>query len=106
MSETKKVETIENPEIEFKLRTPIVAYGDEISVLKLRKPTGTDLLRVGNPVKFSPFTTPPSVEHDFQRVIEMVARLSGVPSSSIEKMDPQELTALAWEISPFFIPTL
>lgn len=92
--------------IEFPLRKPLKAYGEEVSVLKIRKPTGADLLRVGNPVKFYPFAKPPLVEHDMPRMIEMVARLSNVPSSSLEQLDPDELTTLAWHVSPFFIPAL
>jgi hypothetical protein len=91
--------------IVFTLSKPIIAYGDEVKVLRLRKPTGADLLRVGNPVKFSPFTSPPTVEHDYAKVIAMAARLANVPSSSLEKLEPEELTSLAWELSPFFIPT-
>lgn len=106
MAEEDKTEVKSSSEIEFPLRTPINAYGEEVSVLKIRKPTGADLIAVGNPVKFSPFTKPPTVEHDMTRVIEMVARLANVPSSSLAKLEPAELISLAWEISPFFIPAL
>jgi hypothetical protein len=92
-------------DIEFPLSKPIVAYGEEVTVLKMRKPTGADLIKVGSPVKFSPFTDPPTVEHDYPKVIAMVARMSSVPSSSLERLSPEELVALAWTISPFFIPT-
>lgn len=92
--------------MEFPLTKPINAYGEMISVLKIRKPTGADLIRVGNPVKFYPFAKPPLVEHDMPRMIEMIARLANVPSSSLEQMDPNELTSLAWQVSGFFIPAL
>lgn len=88
----------------FPLRKPINAYGEEITVLELRRPTGADLVRVGNPVKFTPHAEPPIIEHDYVRVAAMVARLANVPSSSIERLEPDELTALAWGISPFFLP--
>lgn len=91
--------------LEFPLERPINAYGEEIKVLKLRKPTGADLVRIGNPVKFNPYVEPPQVEHDYTRVLAMVARLANVPSSSLERLDPEELTSLAWAISPFFLPT-
>ena len=89
---------------EYTLTKPIKAYNEEIKVIKVRKPTGADLVRIGNPVLFSPFTNPPRVEHDMGRVVAMVARLSNVPSSSLEMCDPVDLTGLAWAISPFFIP--
>jgi hypothetical protein len=91
-------------EIEFPLSKPIIAYGDEVTVLKLRKPTGVDLIRIGNPVTFYPHLEPPKIEHDMERVVAMVARLAGVPSSSLERLEPDELVGLAWAISPFFIP--
>lgn len=104
--EVKEEVKSSSSEIEFPLKTPINAYGEDVSVLKLRKPTGADLIAVGNPVKFSPFTKPPTVEHDYPRIVEMAARLANVPSSSIAKLDPDELIMLAWAISPFFIPAL
>jgi phage terminase large subunit-like protein len=90
--------------LEFTLSKPIQAYGEDVSVLKMRKPTGKDLIQVGNPVTFYPHVEPVKIEHDMGRVVQMAARMANVPSSSIERMDPDELTALAWAISPFFIP--
>ncbi|KWV43419.1 hypothetical protein AS156_25220 [Bradyrhizobium macuxiense] len=104
MSEEVKTEV--KSDIEFALRTPILAYGEEISVLKIRKPMGADLVAVGNPVKFSPFTSPPTVEHDYPKIVEMAARLANVPSSSLTKLDPEDLITLAWTITPFFVPAL
>lgn len=90
--------------LEFKLRKPIQAYGEEISVLKLRRPTGADVLKVGNPVKFYPHTDPVQVEHDYPKVVAMVALLARVPSSSLTALTPSELADIAWDISPFFLP--
>jgi hypothetical protein len=90
---------------EFILSKPIIAYGEEVTVLKMRKPMGADLLRVGNPVKFSPYTDPPQIEHDYPKLLAMVARLSKVPSSSLSQIDTDDLTALAWTVTPFFIPS-
>ncbi|KWV59340.1 hypothetical protein AS156_31470 [Bradyrhizobium macuxiense] len=104
MSEDTKTEV--RSDIEFPLRTSITAYGEEVRVLKIRKPMGADLVAIGNPVKFSPFTSPPTVEHDFTKIVEMVARLANVPSSSLTKLDPEDLITLAWTITPFFVPAL
>ena len=90
--------------IRFPLSKPILAYGKEISVLEMSRPTGADLVRVGNPVIFTPFTDPPRVEHDIAKVIAMVARLAKVPSPSLEALDSEDLIGLAWAISPFFMP--
>lgn len=103
----KEKEAAEAPQefvIEYPLAEPIPAYGEQVKILKLRKPNGVDLIQVGNPVAFYPYADPVKVEHDMPKVIAMLARLSGVPSSSIERIGPTDLVGLAWAISPFFIP--
>lgn len=107
MSETENetaAASASDDKLEFNLSKPIRAFKDEISVLKLRRPTGMDVVAVGNPVIYTPFCDPPRVEHDYPKVIAMAARLSGVPSSSLQKLEPQDLVELAWAISPFFMP--
>jgi hypothetical protein len=96
----------EKPEyaIEYPLSEPLKAYGETVSVLKLRKPTGVDLIEVGNPVTFYPYADPVKIEHDMPKVRAMLARLANIPSSSIERLGPRDLVGLAWAISPFFIP--
>jgi hypothetical protein len=91
--------------LEFALRSPIAAYKEEVQTLKLRRPTGADLIAVvRNPVIFTPSIYPPEVRHDLPRVVSLVARLSKVPSSSLGKMAPLELATLAWAISPWLMP--
>lgn len=90
--------------MEYPLTKPIIAYGEEVNIIRMRAPDGEDLLEVGNPVIFYPHVEPPRVEHDMGRVIMMVARLAKIPSSSLKKLDTQDLTGLAWTISPFFTP--
>ena len=95
----------ESDMFEFALQAPIVAYKEPITALKLRRATGADLIAiVRNPVIFTPSIFPPEVRHDLPRVVALVARLSGVPSSSLGKMSSLELTALAWSISPWLMP--
>jgi hypothetical protein len=90
---------------EFTLQAPIPAYKEKVSTLKLRRPTGADLIAVvRNPVIFTPSVFPPEVRHDLPRVVSIAARLSGVPSSSLGKILPHELVALAWAISPWLMP--
>jgi hypothetical protein len=100
----KSDETPQEYAIEYPLAEAITAYGEQVKVLKLRKPNGIDLIQVGNPVTFYPYADPVRVEHDMPRVMAMLARLSNVPSSSIERIEPTDLVGLAWAISPFFIP--
>jgi hypothetical protein len=98
--EAKEAEIV----IEYQLAEPINAYGEEIKVLKLRKPTGMDLIEIGNPVDFYPYAEPVKVAHDMPKVRAMLARLANIPSSSVARLGPRDLVGLAWAISPFFIP--
>jgi hypothetical protein len=86
------------------LSTPIKAYGDELSVIKMRKPTAGDGIRVGNPVDFIPFTNPPSVRFNMPILQAMIAHLARIPSGSIEKMAPNDLISCGWILAPFFLP--
>lgn len=108
MAKMPKTEAAEEkqPEIviEYPLDEPINAYGEEVTTLKLRKPTGLDLIEIGNPVTFYPYADPVKVEHDMPKVQAMVARLANIPSSSVSRIGPRDLVGLAWAISPFFIP--
>jgi len=38
--------------VTYPLKTPIMAYGEKIAVIKMRRPLGADLMTVGNPVIF------------------------------------------------------
>jgi hypothetical protein len=91
--------------VEVKLSKPINSFGEEISVLKFRKPTGADLIRVGNPVIFDPITDPPRITHDMPKMVQMLMRLSGVPTSSFDQLDTRDLTAAAWAVTNYFLPT-
>jgi hypothetical protein len=91
-------------DIEYTLSEPIPAYGEQVSVIKMRKPTGGDLIRIGNPVIFYPHIEPPKVEHDMPKMVAMIARLSGVPTSSLDRLTTGDLLGIAWTLSPFFIP--
>lgn len=88
---------------EFTLSKPISAYGDEITVLRMRKPTGADIIAIGNPCPVNPYVDPPEVKHDYKKVVQMVARLANVPSSSLERMEADDLIGLGWMIAPFFL---
>jgi len=92
--------------IYVKLSKPIKSYGDEVSVIKMRLPTGGDGIRIGNPVDFYPMTDPPIVRFNMPLVQAMVARLANIPSGSIEKMASNDLMSCAWKLVPFFLPNL
>lgn len=92
--------------IVFMLRKPIQAFDEKLAELRFRRPTGRDLIQIGNPVLFDPVSEPPRIQHDMPRVVAMLARLAEVPASSIEKLEPEDLVDAAWAVTPFFIPRL
>ena len=104
IDEKQEEEKPSDAALEYALTNPVMAYGEEVKVLKIRQPTARDLIEIGNPVTFYPYTTPVKVEHDMQKVRSMLARLANIPSSSIDKIGARDLVGLAWAISPFFIP--
>ena len=86
------------------LTTAIPVFDDTVKAISFRKPTGADIISLGNPVEFDAFSDPPKVTHDWSRMSAMMARLSGAPASSFRHMDPNDLVTCAWALSPFFIP--
>lgn len=90
--------------VEYKLAQTIRAFDEDIEVIKLRKPNGADLIRIGNPVLFYPHAEPVKIEHDMPKMVTMISRLSGIPVGSLERLSTEDLLGLAWSISPFFIP--
>ena len=90
--------------VSVELKNPIRAYNDTLSAIKFRKPTGGDMMRIGNPVDFDPISDPPKISHN-NHMVPMLARLANIPTSSFENMDTQDLVACYWAVTPFFMPT-
>lgn len=84
--------------------TPIPVFDETVKALTFRKPTGDDIIRLGNPVEFDAFADPPKIRHDMPTMVSMMARLSGAPTTSFRHMDPNDLVSCAWALSHFFIP--
>lgn len=107
MNEPTDIAASESPDSDFimvTLSAPIKSYGEDVSVIKMRKPNGADLLRVGNPVIFDPISEPPQITHNMARMQQMIARLANIPSGSLEKMTTQDWVSCAWAVTPFFMP--
>lgn len=94
----------EDTSITVTLSKPIPVYAEKVSVLKFRKPTAGDIIRIGNPVEFDPISEPPKISHHAHRMTAMMARLANIPLSSIDFMDPQDWVSCAWALSPNFMP--
>lgn len=86
--------------ITFPLKKKIEAHGEELSELKLREPTALDIIEVGNPVRLD--GTNNTIFHDDRKMQGMIARLAGIPPSSVAQLAPNDFVAMAWALTPFF----
>lgn len=85
---------------EIKLSKSVRAHGDELHVLELREPTGKDVRELGFPYTASGDA---GVKMDAGVIAKYVSRLAGVPSSSVDEMQPSDLNTISWEIVGFFL---
>lgn len=89
------------------LREPILDIaGEPVTELTFRKPRGGDIIKCGNPVRFTPFGDASDISFDETKLGRMLSALSGIPLPMIERMDPNDLMECAWGIAGFFIPGL
>jgi Phage tail assembly chaperone proteins, E, or 41 or 14 len=84
-----------------KLNVPIMAHGDQITELEVRRPTTKEV----RAIKALPYTlsenSMPVVEPDV--VCKYIAVCAGIPQSSVEQLDLADLNALAWVLIGFFM---
>lgn len=88
------------------LAKPVKAHGEDITELRCRRPTGKDVLELGNPVMVDPFADDPikTARFDWGVMAPMIARLAGVPMSTLGACEPSDLTTLAWKLAVFLLP--
>lgn len=93
------------PVFEHTLRTAIPNEKAELtSTISFRKPTGGDIMRCGNPVKYMPHDESQEVTFDEMKMAKMMSALSGIPLAMIERMDPNDMAECSWGLARFFIP--
>ena len=98
-------EPVKNPAFRHTLSQPIQAFGTEIVEVTAREPTGGDLMRIGNPVKYIPGDT--DISFDDARAMRMLSALSGIPiEGSLDRAKPADLVEMFWGMAGFFIPGL
>lgn len=100
------VAEISDPAIIVPLDPPLQAFGEPVTELRLRAPTGVDQLTIGNPVLMNVFDDDPgsTIRFDWPLMAKMIVRLSGVPLTTVGQMTPAALSAVAWKLVPFFLP--
>jgi len=88
------------------LRKPIIANGDTVSEIVFREPTAGDIEVVGNPVTIGLYENSPKMHFETQTMSMMMARLAGVPPSTIRQMHPKDWENAAWKLANFFMPDM
>lgn len=113
VDETKPAETAETEkptqperrerprEIVIDLFGPAQAHGEPLKQLKFRRPTGGDIMKLGElPIKFDrngAISINPSV------MGEMMSILAAVPPSTIDRLDSEDWLACSYGLARFFV---
>jgi hypothetical protein len=72
-----------------------------VKELILREPTGGDINRYGNPVRFN---NEGEMLIDERKMTLVIAALSGILPPFIEMMDPRDWNSVAYRLRVFFLP--
>ena len=87
---------------EYPLRAPIQAHGEEVSSIKLRRPTVVEC----RAIKSLPYTIgkDEEVSLNLDVAAKYIAVCSAIPATSVNQLDLADLNSLAWEVVGFFFP--
>lgn len=66
-----------------------------------REPTGGDINRIGNPIRVD---LKGEIIIDDQKMVAMIAQLSGLLPPMVEQMDPRDYASCAYRLRGFFLP--
>jgi hypothetical protein len=84
------------------LHKPVVSPDlQQLRELTFREPTGADVNRFGNPTRIN---GDGDIIVDERKMTLMMAALSGLIPSSLDKMDPRDWNSCAYRLRGFFLP--
>jgi len=86
-------------EKKFELTTPIMFGDEEITSLKLRKPTVKEIREIGFPFLIS---LDEDLSINAKICAKHLSRMSALPMSVIDKMSAEDFKEVCWEILSFF----
>jgi hypothetical protein len=75
--------------------------GEEVTELVFREPTAGDINRYGNPCRI---TTEGEVAIDEQKMMRVIAALSGILIPNLERMDTRDWNSCSYRLRNFFLP--
>lgn len=91
-------------EITIDLDTPVQAYGDMVKKLTFRRPTGGDIMQLGDGYPINIDWQTGRVTPNPKVMGEMMAILANVPPSAIRSMDANDWSTCAHALMGFFPP--
>jgi hypothetical protein len=91
-------------EITVDLEMPVPAHGETLSKITFRRPTGADLIAMGDayPIHFDVVTG--DIRPNPPAMAEMMTTLAAVPMSTIKLMDAEDFATCAYALMGFFPP--
>lgn len=86
------------------LKKAIVAHGDEIEEITLRKPEPEDVMQIGSPQLLIPSADGESVGIEIRSKVvgQYICRLAAIPLSSVKAMDLQDFLTCQGVVMNFF----
>jgi len=85
-------------EVTIPLTKPVTAHGAEIDQLTLREPNGGDVEHCGYPLAINGASVIPQAA----AVSKLIARLSGIPPSSVKQLSMPDYNAAMGAVLSFF----
>lgn len=90
--------------MKIQLSKPILVHGDEVTELELREPTGEDVIALGYPylIIIGDGDDVQAMELRPKVIARYVARLAGIPPSSLNKVSPADFSGMTGAVMGFF----
>jgi hypothetical protein len=91
-------------EITIELNTPVQAHGETLNKMTFRRPTGGDLITIGDTYPIHMNFQTGEVRPNPPAMAEMMTILAAVPMSTIKSMDSEDFATCAYALMGFFPP--
>jgi len=91
-------------EVVINLTTPVQAHGEMLKALKFRRPTGGDIMALGDAYPIHIDWTTGQVRPNPPAMGEMMSVLAAVPPSTIKALDAEDWSTCAHALMGFFPP--
>lgn len=91
-------------EIVIDLETPVMAHGEMVKQLKFRRPTGADIMALGDNYPIHIDWSSGVIRPNPPAMGEMMSALAAVPPSTIKALDAEDWSTCAHALMGFFPP--